>query len=268
MHPLAQAASALLPQTVTRATPLQGGDLSAVIRLHLDDGTTAIAKSGPSPPTEAAMLGAIQAAGAPAPKVIGVDDTVLILEDLAGGGGFNDPAWADLGRHMRRLHSATGPQFGWDKDYAFGPVPIINRWHDSWTDFWAENRLLPALPDLPADLRPDLMRIANRLPDWFPNHPAPSLLHGDLWAGNILANGALSGLIDPACYYGHSEVDLAMLCLFTGPSPAFWAAYPLPQGNWPLRRALYQLWPALVHLRLFGSGYRPMIEGLLAQIPK
>ncbi|WP_425338910.1 fructosamine kinase family protein [Methylocapsa acidiphila] len=76
--------------------------------------------------------------------------------------------------------------------------------------------------------------LANRLPA----RPAPALLHGDLWSGNILAaGGRVEGLIDPACYYGHAEVDLAMLGLFDAPAPAFFAAYgPLDHGHGERRR--------------------------------
>src|SRR5690606_6786281 len=97
-----------------------------------------------------------------------------------------------------------------------------------------------------------------------PRRPAPALLHGDLWSGNVLAEGGcVTGLIDPACYYGHCEVDLAMLRLFGRPRSVFFEAYgPLEPGH-AERLAIYQLWPALVHLRLFGASYRPLVERLL-----
>jgi fructosamine-3-kinase len=86
-----------------------------------------------------------------------------------------------------------------------------------------------------------------------------------MWVGNVLTDGEkVSGLIDPACCYGDGEADIAMLNLFGSPGPAFYSAYgELPPG-WKARRPVYALWPALVHLRLFGSGYRGLVEGLLA----
>jgi fructosamine-3-kinase len=90
------------------------------------------------------------------------------------------------------------------------------------------------------------------------------LLHGDLWGGNILVTGdQVSGLIDPACYHGHTEVDLAMLGLFDQPNAAFYEAYGSLEPGHDERTPIYRLWPALVHLRLFGTGYRPMVERLL-----
>jgi fructosamine-3-kinase len=109
--------------------------------------------------------------------------------------------------------------------------------------------------------------LAADLHNRLPARPAPALLHGDLWGGNILAAGdRVSGLIDPACYYGHAEVDLAMLGLFDQPGAAFTEAYGAPEPGHDERSAIYRLWPALVHLRLFGPGYRPMVDRLLDAI--
>ena len=109
--------------------------------------------------------------------------------------------------------------------------------------------------------------LAHRLGDHIPRDPPPALLHGDLWAGNLLVRGGrLAAFIDPACYHGHAEVDLAMLCLFSTPPEEFWAAYGARDGGWEARLAVYQLFPALVHLRLFGTAYAPMAERLLGAL--
>jgi fructosamine-3-kinase len=259
----AQAAS-LLDGTVRHAAALQGGDLSQVLRVELADGRTVIAKSGPAPRTEAAMLAAIGAAGAPAPRVLAVSDTVLVLECLPGGG---DPggAWRDLGAVLARLHGATGPRYGWHCDYAFGQVAIENGWSDDWPAFWAERRLLAHAPHLPAALARRIETLAADLHNRLPRHPTPSLLHGDLWAGNILvADRRVTGLIDPACYYGHGEVDVAMLSLFNSPGQGFFDSFCPLQAGGAERLAIYSLWPALAHLRLFGAAYRPLVERCLS----
>jgi fructosamine-3-kinase len=88
-----------------------------------------------------------------------------------------------------------------------------------------------------------------------------------LWSGNILvAEGRLAALVDPACYGGDSEIDLAMLTLFDSPPDEFWEAYGALEPGWEERRPIYQLFPALVHLRLFGATYESMVDRLLGQI--
>ncbi|SMF80981.1 Fructosamine-3-kinase [Tistlia consotensis] len=263
MTGLAEAAAALLGGSLKSVEPLPGGDLSQILRIRLDDGRSAVVKSGPAPRREARMLEALAAAGAPAPAVLAVDGTVLVLELLPAGGSL-DGAWAALGTVLARLHGATAGRYGWTEDYAFGPVAIPNGWSDDWPAFWAERRLLADVADLPAALGRRLEALAGGLADRLPRRPPPALLHGDLWGGNVLVEGnRVSDLIDPACYHGHGEVDVAMLGLFGRPGPAFFETYgALPPGQQE-RLAIYRLWPALVHLRLFGAGYRPLVERLL-----
>ena len=99
-----------------------------------------------------------------------------------------------------------------------------------------------------------------------PRRPA-ALLHGDLWAGNILVrDGRLVGLIDPACYHGDAEVDLAMLDLFSPPPDEFREAYGALEPGWRERRPIYQLFPALAHVRLWGAGYHAMVDRLLSAV--
>jgi fructosamine-3-kinase len=266
MTRLADLAAGLLGEAVTGVEPVHGGDLSQVLRLHLGTGRRVIVKGGPDPEAEAAMLAALAGAGAAAPAVVAASPQLLILEELPDRGSLAGASWAHLGQMLRALHGVTGDAYGWDADYAFGPVPIRNARLDDWPAFWAERRLLPEAERLPAQMARRLRALADRLPDLLPRRPPASLLHGDLWGGNVLTDGArISGLIDPACYHGHGEVDLAMLSLFGSPSGDFWAAYGGPETGWERRCAIYQLWPAIVHYRLFGAGYGGMVEGLLAR---
>ena len=258
---LAGRAAALLGGELARTRTLPGGDLSDCVLLRLADGREAVAKSGPAPRMEAAMLAAISASGAPAPAVLAVDDAVLVLERLSDTGA---PAPAELGRAVARLHAASGARYGWHADYAFGPVTIENARDDDWPGFWGKRRLLCHAGHVPGALMRRLEALAADLGNRLPARPRPALLHGDLWGGNVLADGGrVAGLIDPACYHGHAEVDLAMLALFGRPGSGFREAYGAPEPGEAERAAIYKLWPALVHLRLFGAGYRGLVEGLL-----
>lgn len=264
MNDFVEAGARLLGGAVRRTQTLRGGDLSRLARLTLDDGREAIVKDGASPRSEAAMLRAIAASGAPAPKVLAASDQALVLEVLPAGGSLHG-AWASLGSALAKLHATRGERYGWDTDYAFGPVAIQNGWSDDWVSFWAERRLLVNVAHIPAALGRRIDKLAADLSSRLPQRPVPSLLHGDLWSGNVLVDdNHVSGLIDPACYFGHGEVDIAMLMLFDRPLGAFYAAYgPLEPGH-DERLVIYRLWPALVHLRLFGSGYEPLVEQLLS----
>jgi fructosamine-3-kinase len=250
--------------SVVSTESLGGGDLSQVLRARLADGTVVVAKCSEQAQAEARMLRAIAATGAAAPAVVAVDETVLVIETLADDSRLGG-AWRSLGQELAKLHAAVGPRYGWEADHAFGPVSIPNGWSDDWPEFWAERRLLCHVHAVDQALAKRLEALARQLPDRVPVRPRASLLHGDLWSGNVLAaDGAVTGLIDPACYYGHAEVDFAMLALFGAPGPELFDQYGEPESGFDERQAIYQLWPALVHLRLFGTGYRPLVDRLLA----
>ncbi|GAN53570.1 aminoglycoside phosphotransferase [Tanticharoenia sakaeratensis NBRC 103193] len=269
---LARAAAVLMGSGITGVRPMGGGDLSEIMTVWLDDGRPVVVKNGPAPRIEADMLWALRAAGAPAPEVLAVDDTVLVLEWIDG----TDPmrsAWTDLGRVLRTLHAADptalapSGHYGWARDFAFGNLTIGNGFRDDWALFWAEQRLLVHVPHVAPAIARRLESLARTIPDRLPARPTPALLHGDLWSGNVLAkDGRISALVDPACCIGHAEADFAMLTLFARPTSDFWEAYGPREPGSAERVTLYRLWPALVHLRLFGSAYHDMVTALLAEV--
>lgn len=263
MSNLAARVARLLRTECAGWRPLAGGNLSAVARIRLADGRTVVAKQAETAQAEARMLRALADAGAPMPDVLAVGADCLVMSDLGSDDGPAG-AWSDLGSVVRRVHETEGNDYGWPEDHAFGAVAIDNTAASSWPAFWAERRLLPFCAHVPVDLARRIEALARHLPDCLPARPKPSLLHGDLWAGNVMARGGrVTGLIDPACYHGHAEVDLAMLALFATPTPAFRETYGQAERGEECRRPVYQLWPALVHLTLFGAGYRGMVERCL-----
>ena len=248
-----------------RLERLAGGDLSEVLLVPRHDGAV-VAKGGPAVATEAAMLRALLGAGLPAPRVEGEFEGVLLLQHVANDQIFSRAAWADIGTILRRLHDRTGPLYGWPVDFRLGTVELDNRERSDWPAFWAEQRLVAAAALLDRPWRERVAALAARLPDLLPHAPPAAWLHGDLWSGNILvSSGRVAALIDPACYHGDAEVDLAMLTLFDSPPDTFWESYGALSPGWESRRPLYQLFPALVHFRLFGPSYGGLVDRLLLQ---
>jgi protein-ribulosamine 3-kinase len=267
-----------------------GGCINPAVRLRLTDRDAFLKYNTAAPPgmfsAEADALRALRAA-APSlrvPEVLDVwepdgggDDAALLLEWLEParpGEGY----WERLGRGLAEMHRADGGGWGWEADGFIGPLPQANAPAASWAEFWRERRLEPQLRRArDAGWRVGREReweeLWRRLPELLA--PAecdgPSLLHGDLWSGNVLAargeGGAEPALVDPAAYRGHREVDLAMAELFGGLSDSFFDAYrehwSLEPGYAPRRRAVYQLFFLLVHVNLFGAGYVARTERAL-----
>lgn len=199
------------------------------------------------------------------------DDSYLLLEYI-GGGARTEAFWEDFGRSLARLHAQTHARFGLERDNRIGPLKQVNTPHERWDEYFIHCRLEP-LVKLARDRQRlgmgDVLRFERlymRMPSLFPNEP-PALLHGDLWHGNFLSDERNAPvLIDPAVYYGHREMDIAMSRLFGGFEPAFYSAYQHerpPEQGWEERIDLCNLYPLLVHLNLFGGGYAQQVAGVL-----
>ncbi len=179
---------------------------------------------------------------------------------------ITDPASATRAAEtLAAMHAHEGPQFGWHRDNYIGATPQSNTPGDNWARFFALRRLQPqfelaAQHGCDKNLARDGERIVERLPALFLDYrPRPSLLHGDLWHGNMacLPDGT-PVLFDPACYHGDRESDISMSELFGGLPSAFYAGYrrlmPLSE-EYETRKQLYNLYHILNHLNLFGRGY-------------
>jgi len=211
------------------------------------------------------------------PNVIGygrqLEKSYLIL-DYVDPGTPDKAYWETLGHSLAVLHSHTQPTFGLNFANYIGTLPQTNTLTANGYDFFFEHRLLPQAglalyKGLLAKSTYDaLFRLRERLPDLLPNE-RPALLHGDLWSGNVLVNeDGQPALIDPAVYYGFREAELAFTKLFAGFDYRFYDSYhetfPLQDG-FSERIAIYNLYPLLVHVNLFGSGYVSGVERVLKQ---
>ena len=216
------------------------------------------------------------------PEVIGYADAVetpawLLLEYVPRGAPSGDYA-ERLGEALAVLHQPGEGQYGWHRSNYIGSLPQANTPMDDWPAFWWSERLEPQLT-----LAGDNGRLAGMDREWatlestLPKllggaaEDGRSVLHGDLWSGNVYP-GPNGGpvLVDPAVYRGHREVDLAMTELFGGFPRAFYATYddrrPLMDGYEDIRRHVYQLYPLLVHVNLFGGAYVDGAAGALRRV--
>lgn len=268
MSAFAARVAALTGVAEDRLERLAAESVSEVLLVRRGEGgPLLVAKQSPAVAVEAAMLRAFAAAGVPAPRVDAEHEGLLLLDHVENDGVFSARAWADVGLRARQLHDRTGETYGWPVDYAIGTVSFDNRETLDWPRFWGEQRLVATAGLLDRPWRARVERLAARLGGLLPASPPPSLLHGDLWTGNILVrDGLVVGFIDPACYHGDAEVDIAMLDLFCGPPDEFREAYGALEPGWRERQPIYQLFPALAHVRLWGAGYYNMVDRLLSAV--
>jgi len=227
---------------------------------------------------EAFMLRELKAnSNLPIPEIYYSGDGLLIMEWMRSGGSINPKVQHHAAELLVDLHARPFEQFGYSQDTLIGPLHQPNPQMDSWIEFFREHRLLymagEALKEnaLPKKLHERIENLASQLKVFLVEPKHPSLLHGDLWGGNIIAsNSQVSGFIDPAIYCGHPEIELAFTTMFSTFGKPFFDAYqalaPLQPGFFEERIGIYNLYPTLVHVRLFGDSYLRQIDETLSKV--
>jgi fructosamine-3-kinase len=197
----------------------------------------------------------------------------LVLEYFSKGEASHS-FWRKFGEGLAALHQKTCKDFGLDHDNYIGSLPQTNNPSFDWSAFYFHQRVgkLIIISFKRGQLESHHLDwaegLSRKLPSIFPGE-SPALLHGDLWSGNFSAqSNGLPIIYDPAVYYGHREMDLAMTRLFGGFDSAFYDAYqhayPLLSG-WEERLEICQLYPLLVHLNLFGGHYLREVLAILSR---
>ena len=209
-----------------------------------------------------------EAMAVPIPEVLGWDERALVLSWVAPGRA-DAAAAVSFGRELARLHAAGAASFGAPWPGFIASLPLDNTpWpaERGWAEWYAERRILPYLRRAadagtlsPADVRL-VETVTGRIGELAGPAEPPCRIHGDCWSGNVVWSAGRGWLIDPAAHGGHRETDLAMLALFGAPHlehiiHGYAQAAPLAHG-WRSRVPLHQLHPLLVHVCLFGAGYR------------
>jgi fructosamine-3-kinase len=254
-----------------------GGCINNGMRLYTTSGESFFLKVNGAAPAdmfalEAEGLDALRVPGGPRiPETFVAGKTFLLMEDLKPAARRGD-YFTTLGRQLAAMHNYTHPKFGFLHNNYIGATPQVNTWTADGYAFFADQRLgyQAALAQKRGYLGGKdvaaVKAIGERLPELVPEQPA-SLLHGDLWGGNAIADEhGQPALIDPAAHYGWAEAELAFTIMFGGFTGAFYDAYlevrPLAAG-WRERFPLYNLYHTLNHLNLFGTSYLGQAKSII-----
>lgn len=208
------------------------------------------------------------------PDVLAVDsagDHSFILMEYLKEQDAKPKMFENFGRAMAEMHQHSWKAYGLAYSNYIGSLRQTNAPRGNWIPFFIEERLEPMLrlaverKKIDQNFAVSFEKLFHKMEELIPVEK-PALLHGDLWAGNFIPREDCVALIDPAVYYGHREVDIAMTLLFGGFSQDFYDAYnevfPLEAG-WQDRIELFNLYPILVHVNLFGSQYQAKLQSYL-----
>jgi len=209
------------------------------------------------------------------PEIIAIgryDEYVYLVLSFLDSLQPNKFFWENFGRNLANMHQKEESHYGLDYNNYIGSLIQKNDKKTNWTDFYRINRiefqirLAIDAHKLDPSYALKIDTLFSRVQNIFPEEP-PSLLHGDLWSGNFMVNNnGEATIFDPAVYFGHREMDIAMTHLFGGFHSRFYNAYmeefPL-EKQWEERIDLCNLYPLLVHVNLFGSSYSKRVENII-----
>src|SRR5918995_1101742 len=235
---------AALGTRLVRARPMGGGCIGEVYEAELSEGSKAVAKvdrAGESHlEREAYMLRYLgEKSDLPVPEVYHFSETLLLMEFVEGSGDLSG-AQEHAAELLAVLHNITAEAYGHERDTLVGSLSQPNSWTGSWIKFFRDQRLLYLAGiayeagRLPADLRDRVEELAGKLDELLEEPEHPSLIHGDVWSGNVLARGdRIAAFLDPAIYHVDPEIELAFIALFNTFGERFFRRYGELRGIRP-----------------------------------
>ncbi len=281
MTSLSQQIESALGVPVTATRRLHGGNIGTVYAVTLADGQHAAVKVADSPDVDLSVEGDMllylaQHAPIPVPQVWHSAREMLIMDYVDGSSHLGAAEQRHAAELLAGLHTVSAPHFGFARDTVIAQLHQPNPPTARWVDFFREQRLLYMAHAAHSDgkisalLLARIERLAAKLDSLIDEPAAPALLHGDMWTTNILTRGGqVVAFIDPAIYYGHPEIELAFSTLFGTFGAPFFEVYqallPIAPGFFEERRDLYNLYPLLVHVRLFGGAYVGAVSSILSK---
>ena len=279
---IAEGVEGSLGERLLGTRPMGGGSIGEVYRAELSGGSAVVAKVDRAGEAhlerEAYMLRYLREKSAlPVPEVYFSSEKLLLMQLMPGetGGGLPG-AQEHAAELLAGLHGVTADAYGHERDTLIGSLSQPNPWTASWGEFFRDQRLLYfarwayEAGRLPASLRKRVEGLAGRLGEVLEEPERPVLIHGDVWGGNVLAEGGrITAFLDPALYHADPDVELAYIALFGTFGDPFFRRYAELRGIRPgffgERRHLYALYPLLVHVYFFGGHYVNSVEGTLGR---
>ncbi|MDX1295929.1 MAG: fructosamine kinase family protein [Sulfurimonadaceae bacterium] len=251
--------------------PLAKHSLNAFLsHVRLHDGRQIIVKESVHAHIEADMLRFL-GKHLPCAEVYYSSDSVLLMEYLDDGCRIDEE---EAARSLAQMHRKRFEFFGFERDTTIGPYVQINTPFSSWRAFFSQQRVMQMATachnegKINTALLKRITKFAENFDEYLNEPSHPSLLHGDIWSGNVLTReNRFAALIDPAVYYGHFEMELAFIGMFNTFGDAFYRRYGehrhIEPGFFESRAHIYCLFPYLVHVRAFGSSYIRGLESIL-----
>lgn len=261
---------------INAIAPLSAANNAQIYRIGLDDGKIVVAKVAERGlDTEAWMLNYLKSKSKlPVPSILYSNEHVIIMEFIPAHFMMDDGAHRHAAELLADLHKIRADSYGLERDTVIGSLPQPNPQSKDWVQFFAEHRLLYMTREAQREGKVDTKfvkqaeKLAGKLKDLLGPPGPPSLIHGDVWGGNILAGqGKIAAFVDPAIYYADAEIELAFIKLFNTFGGSFFSRYneihPIRPGFMETRADIYSLYPLLVHARLFGASYARKAQKVL-----
>lgn len=264
---------------VLSAATLTGGFVANTKHVVLSDGSQVVVKVSKDISENLEIEGAMvkylkEHSELPLAKQFYSSPELLIHEYILADGTLDERSEEEAAEHLAKLHEITADSYGFDFDTIVSGVHQPNKQHTKWLPFFVENRLLHMAHaaysenKLSSEMLSRIETLGGKLSNYLDEPPRPSLVHGDIWSTTILCyGGKVKAFVDPAIYYGDSEIEYTFSTKNSTLGKAFFDRYneirPFRPGYFEIRRHIYNLYPLLVHLRLFGDLYLSRIEEIL-----
>jgi len=268
----------IIKEPIDCISPLPGGCINQVYSVKFKNGRQIVAKVGDTNSrflVEEFMLNYLRENTIlPVPNIYYSDNNLILMEFLGSCKALNTRTEREIADLIASLHNISADNFGFEKETLIGglvqPNPISKNWRTFFRDqrliYMADNAYQKGL--LPLKSRQLIDKLCDNLERWISEPEAPSLIHGDLWNGNILSSkGYLKGFINPAIYFANAEIELSFSTLFHTFDNHFFSRYKehreIKPGFFEERKDIYNLYPLLVHIRLFGGYYVSQLNQVL-----